>query len=80
MNFRHFIIIIYNEHNLNMEVLFMYKDLCKKVSEKELANIKGGDSTCNWAVYNCIHDTALSAFGTSDPAGKCALMKKVCKK
>lgn len=58
----------------------MYKDLCEKVSEKELKTIKGGDYICSWAVYSCLHDTALSAFKTSNPAAQCEYMRNVCDK
>lgn len=56
----------------------MYKDVCKQVSEKELSKISGGDSFCKMAWLSCLHDTALNALGTSDPATRCEYAKYVC--
>ncbi|EGT3601502.1 bacteriocin [Clostridium perfringens] len=56
----------------------MNNDILKKVSEKELSKITGGDYACKMAWFSCLHDTVLNSLGTSDPASKCEYARRVC--
>lgn len=58
----------------------MYKDVCKKVSEKELSKISGGVDACEMAMLSCMNDAVLNSLGTSDPASTCEYARTVCER